>query len=239
MSGPNIHANLGDMIDCCPGAASVLMQLGIDCRLHGQQSLHQICVSEGMDPHTVLEVIMFEDVPLIDNDERDWSAENLNQLADYVVARHHEYLRRQLPRVQILIDKALHDQGDRYPELKELDQVFRTLRTELESHLVKEEELLFPAIRELVWAKQHPGTFEDQIDRPIADLGHEFEGVAHNLGMLRQMMNNFKCPSDACTAYQSLAEELSHLEADLQRHEYLENRILFPKAIALENELTG
>ena len=239
MSGPNIHASISEIIDCCPDAAGMLMQLGIDSRLHSRQSLQEICASEGIDSHALLEVIMFGDVPLVDSDVGDWNTQGLNQLADYVVARHHAYLRRQLPRVQLLMNKALHDQGDRYPELRELDKVFKTLRAELESHLVKEEELLFPVIRELVWAQQHPGAYEDRVGRSIADIGHEFEDVVHHLEALRQVTDNFKSPPDAGTAYQSLIEELSNLEVDLQRHEYLENDILFPKAIALEKKLAG
>ena len=217
----------------------MLMQLGIDSRLHGRQSLQEICASEGIDSHALLEVIMFGNVPLVDSDVGDWNTQGLNQLADYVVARHHAYLRRQLPRVQILITKALHDQGDRHPELTELDKVFKTLRAELESHLVKEEELLFPVIRELVWAQQHPGAYENRVNQSIAEIGHEFDDAAHNVEVLREVIDHFENPSNACTAYQSLAEEVSNLEADLQRHEYLENEILFPKAIALEKKLAG
>jgi hypothetical protein len=41
-------------------------------------------------------------------------------------------------------------------------------------------------------------------------------------------------PSDACVSYQTLSKALSEFEADLHQHIHLENNILFPRAIAME-----
>ena len=64
----------------------------------------------------------------------------------------------------------------------------------------------------------------------------EHEIAGEDLGFFRKLTNNYTLPEDACNSYNYLFEKMKEFEDDLQRHIHLENNILFPKAIKLEEE---
>jgi regulator of cell morphogenesis and NO signaling len=104
----------------------------------------------------------------------------------------------------------------------------------------KEEQILFPVIKELVAGKKKSvktaipfGTLRN----PIRVMEEEHEGAGEDMENIRRLSNNFTVPADACFSYRLLYKQLEEFEQDLHQHVHLENNILFPKAIALENEL--
>jgi regulator of cell morphogenesis and NO signaling len=65
---------------------------------------------------------------------------------------------------------------------------------------------------------------------------HETEG--RRFDKIAEISKNYNIPEDSCTTYKATLNQLKDFEGDLHRHIHLENNILFPKAIKLENELT-
>jgi regulator of cell morphogenesis and NO signaling len=106
---------------------------------------------------------------------------------------------------------------------------------------VKEEHVLFPYIKEMVVAKrnntpvQHPGF--GSVRGPINMMEMEHESAGKNLATIRSLSQNYTLPSDACASYSLLFRMLEEFEDDLFSHVHLENNILFPKALALEETL--
>ena len=240
MNQPDIHSTLNQVIEACPCTANLLTQLGVDPASLGDRSLEQVCAGEGIDPLLVLEVALTCDVALPDDEKTDWSNAPLDELTDYIVAAHHEYLRRELPRIRLLIDKAIHDHGDRHAELYKIKEVFSSFQAGLEQHLIREEQVLFPVIRELARAQTEDGKFSGPVDPAMADLKHDHDDMVHDLNVLRQdLTHGFDAPHDASTAYHALMEELTQLDANLQQHAYMENKVLFPRAIAAQHQATG
>jgi regulator of cell morphogenesis and NO signaling len=109
--------------------------------------------------------------------------------------------------------------------------IFKALEAELVDHMMKEEQVLFPAIEALSHeeAAPMPGT----LDGPIACMIHEHEEVGMALAHLRELSRGFEPPQDACNTYRALFAGLHDLEEDLHRHIHLENAVLFPAAQAL------
>ena len=233
------QSSMADVLDDCPAASGLLMELGIDPRRHEAQTVDQICRAYGLDPHFMLDVMLASELPPVGDENTDWSRAPLNALVDHIVATHHAYLRRTLPKMELLLAKAGHDRGTDYAALPRLREVFRRMLPELREHLELEEQVLFPQVHALVRAATTPGASAERVDRPIADVGHEYEEAVRDLADMRGATDGYKSPPDAPTAYQALMEELSALESDLERHAYLENEILFPRAIELEKRVMG
>jgi regulator of cell morphogenesis and NO signaling len=172
-----------------------------------------------------------------DVDRVDYSAMSAGILADHIVATHHVYLRRELPRLAELIDKVVAAHASKHPELVELRLTFAALRQELELHLMKEERVLFPLVKQLEGAREpfsiHCGTVEN----PIRVMEHEHDSAGSALQRIRELTSNYQAPADGCTSFVALYDGLSSLESDLHLHIHKENNILFPKAAALESAL--
>ena len=118
--------------------------------------------------------------------------------------------------------------GSNHPELYAVQKIVEQLYKELTEHLVKEENDIFPMIKEIANNKKI-STIED----PINILVHEHESVGKMLGDLRKFTANYTLPDDACASYSLLYRMLNELEDDTLLHIHLENNILFPKAIDL------
>lgn len=215
------------------------MELGIDPARHQNDSLQQLALAHGLDLHLLLEVALMPMPGPAEDEGIDWSAAPLDEVADHIVATHHAFIRRILPKLHLLIDKACHDRDRSYAALPRIAKCLDQMEPEMNAHLQLEEDILFPQIRELVWARKTPGAPAEQVDRNIADVGHEYEEAVREIAVLREVTNGYSAPADAPTAYQALMEELSALEADLERHAYLENEVLFPRAVELEKELAA
>lgn len=237
MSDITQQSKLEFILDECPWAAGLLMQLGIDPSKHTQQSLMEICDQYSLDKHAMLEVILDPPVRMKESEPIDCSQAPLGELVDHIINHHHAYLRRLFIKLQLLISKVQHDRGDDYAALQKIAAIVGGFRSELESHLLKEEQIIFPQIHLLVQMSKNLKSPADSVDRAAKEISHDFEEEAHQISRLREVTDGFATSPTAPTAYNSLMEELCDLEADLERHNYLESEILFPRALELQVQL--
>lgn len=164
------------------------------------------------------------------------------ELIRFIVDRYHADLRTELPRLAQMAAKVLDAHGARHPEVfPELNQVFAGLRAELESHMMKEERILFPYVERLEAMAADDRTLSaspfGSIQAPIGMMEHEHDDAAGALARLRQLTSGYNPPADACNTFRGLYFGLAELEKALHEHIHLENNILFPRAIRLEEEL--
>ncbi len=120
----------------------------------------------------------------------------------------------------------------------EIRTTFAGLAQELTMHMMKEEMVLFPYIVRMEEAviKNEPVLPPPfgSVQNPVSMMEHEHESAGNALRAMRQASSGYVAPSDACVSYQTLYKALSEFEADLHEHIHLENNILFPRAIAME-----
>ena len=172
--------------------------------------------------------------------EKDWYQASLPDLIDHILQVHHAYLHEALPRIKELVRKVLHAHGARHGDtLRQVQDLYNALDTELTSHLRKEEQVLFPHI---VAAEIHrqggpaePAACFGSVGNPIRQMEAEHEGAGEVLAQLRKVTGDYTLPDDACPTFRALYEELQRMEEDLHQHIHLENNILFPRAIAAES----
>ncbi|GEM_PF-6682520 len=135
-----------------PSAAAILERYGLDYCCGGGQALADACRKRGIDENELLAKIAAEEQrsrQRQSESEANWLQRPLAELCDHIERTHHEYLKSELPRLTGLIEKVVGVHGQRHASLRDVQSQFADLRAELESHMMKEERVLFPAIRAL------------------------------------------------------------------------------------------
>jgi regulator of cell morphogenesis and NO signaling len=125
----------------------------------------------------------------------------------------------------------------RHPELGDIARCFGALRADLEPHLLKEERVLFPLIRELVLATTMPSFHCGSLRNPISVMEREHDTAGALLAEVRELTGGYTCPPDGCTSYEMLYRGLAELESDTHLHVHKENNVLFPLVEQIERRL--
>jgi len=220
--------------------AAVFQKYGLDFCCGGGATIQDACDQKGIDATDVC-----KEVEAILTSPRDgtpdFSSWEIDFLADYIVANHHSYVKRVLPTVRHHAEKVARVHGANHPETVRIEALFSQVADELESHMVKEEMILFPYVHMLATAARQGGTparpMFGTIRNPINVMEIEHDQAGDALHEIRRLSGEYTPPSDACMTYRVLFQELAEFEADLHKHVHLENNILFPKTIALEELL--
>ncbi len=166
---------------------------------------------------------------------------NADQLIGYILAHHHFYVQQAIPMISGHIDKVAEKHGETFPYIKEVQQLFSEVQAELLPHMMKEENILFPRIREVAAASiQHHSTGHPNawIEAPIAVMEMEHEKAGELMASIRELTNHYTAPETACTTHRLCLDELKEFEEDLHRHVHLENNILFPMAEKMMQEMS-
>jgi regulator of cell morphogenesis and NO signaling len=136
-----------------------------------------------------------------------------------------------MPDLLFYTQKIANVHGERHPELIEAAALFAQINRELQQHLKKEEEVLFPAIKSVLVNndRESKELIVSEISRMSSE--HEFAGGA--MDQINELTHHYKLPDDACSTYQVTFKLLDQFEDDLHVHVHLENNILYPKALKL------
>lgn len=222
----SLDRTLGDLVAEVPARARVFERLGIDYCCHGQRSLLDASTAAGLDP-----VAVAEELDTV-ADQTDADVDRLEPVAliEHIVGTHHRYLQEELPLLVALADKVRDVHGERHPELVEVAALVTEIRDDLLPHLVKEEQVLFPAIRE--WADGQRSFPFGTLSNPVRIMIVEHDRAGELLEQLRAATDGYEPPADGCASYQTLYGRLEHLELDTHRHVHLENNVLFPAVTA-------
>jgi regulator of cell morphogenesis and NO signaling len=233
MSTSILDTPVGQLVSEQPGRSRVFERFGLDYCCGGKKALNVACVEKHLDVDAVVRELLRADT-VTPAPETDWPRASLAHLCDHIVDTHHAYLREALPRLTGLIDKVVNVHGDRHPALAEVAAVFEAFREELELHMVKEEQILFPFIKQLEVADKAPSFHCGSLQNPIRVMEAEHDSAGDALAKLRELNDDYRPPMGACNTYRSMLDGLAEIEADMHTHVHLENNILFPRATARE-----
>jgi regulator of cell morphogenesis and NO signaling len=168
----------------------------------------------------------------------EWTNQSLRALIAHIIQKHHSYVRQETPRIEMLLSKVVAKHGPTHPELLEINQLFSAIGRELSTHLLKEEQVLFPYIENLEDARLSgdpaPAAFFATVKRPVAMMVAEHEDAGALLSRMRELSSGFTTPAGACPTFLAAYRGLEEFERDLHQHIHLENNILFPRAIEME-----
>lgn len=221
-----------------PGAIPVFEQLGLDYCCGGGLLLRDAVAAKQLDWEQVkaqieraIDAAPGEDVP------SSWTDAPLSDLIAHILDRYHAKLREDLPMLTTMGEKVWAAHGERHLEIRDVATVFSDMRAELESHMMKEEHILFPFIEQLETGMGHRHPMLGHIASPIGVMRHEHDSAGTALARMRTLTSGYDTPADGCTTFNTYYDGLARVERDLHEHIHLENNVLFPRAEALEERV--
>ncbi len=219
--------------------AHVFKKHGIDFCCGGGLAIAKACQKKGLDFALLEQELLAVDQPV--QRAEDYNSWELDFLANYIVNVHHSYVREAIPLIIQYSTKVAKVHGGHYKEVPKVHDLFQEVADELLSHLRKEEALLFPYIVKLAEAKR-TGALTARpafgtAGNPIRIMMMEHESAGDSFKTIAVLTDNYTPPQGACNTFRALYAKLEEFERDLHRHIHLENNILFPKAMKLEQEL--
>ena len=225
-----------------PQATRLFETLKIDYCCGGNKPLAQACAAAGVDVADVLE--MLTEVTAQDSPSgaaRDFQRASLPELITHILDTHHAFTRSEMERLEALTAKVIGAHGDNHPELIPFGELFSLLCADLRPHMFKEEQVLFPYILSMTQAKENnlsaPFAPFGTVNNPVRMMMREHDNAGEILRELRALTSDYEVPADGCISYRTLYQAMENFEKDLHQHIHLENNILFPKALELENTL--
>lgn len=219
--------------------AAIFNRYGIDFCCKGGRTIDEVCEKKSIAQADLIEELVRLLTHQAENniDFRQWP---LDLLVDYIEKTHHRYVEEKVPVLLQFLNKLARVHGDRHPELIEINALFIGCAEELTQHMKKEELVLFPFIKNMVSSSisgqaldaPHFGT----VQNPVSMMMHEHDGEGERFRKIAALSDNYTPPADACNTYKVTYSMLKEFEEDLHKHIHLENNILFPSAIALEQK---
>jgi len=236
----NVNATIGEIVTKDFRTASVFTEYGIDFCCGGNKTLQKACEEKSVNVSELQEKLNEVTQSKVGND-LDFNSWDLDLLADYIEKTYHRYIKEKTPVILQYLEKIREVHGAHHPELSEIYNLFSHSAMDLGMHLQKEERILFPMIRQLVEDKDsgqgaelgHCGTIEN----PISVMMSEHVTEGERFDNISELSHGYTIPSDGCNTYQAAYTLLAEFEQNLHKHIHLENNILFPKAIKLEQSL--
>lgn len=231
-----LNSSLRSIVNDNFAAARLFKYYGIDFCCGGAMTLGDACRLAGADTYAVLEALA--NLSEKDNASIPFDSWPTDLIIDYVLKIHHRGIRARGPQLLKDIERVMQTHGESHPELRQLRDLFAHSLEDLENHLQKEEQILFPYCYKLIERadiglkaeKMHCGSVANPIRVMLRE--HNDEGTRYKF--IRNLMNDFKAPADACPSYRLMLQDLENFMDALFEHIHLENNILFPRFEQLE-----
>ena len=234
------NSNVGELVAKDYRAAAVFHSYGIDFCCRGNRSIEEVCEKNNIESETLISKLnaALTERNLAGADYRTWP---LDALAEHIERVHHGYVEEKSVILQQYLNKLCKVHGERHPELFEITEEFEGCTQAMAAHMKKEELILFPYIKKMVHAERagekldppHFGTVENPVNMMMEE--HDAEG--ERFRKISALSDNYTPPADACATYKVAFSMLQEFENDLHLHVHLENNILFPKSITLQEKL--
>lgn len=220
--------------------AAIFSEYGIDFCCRGNRPLDEVCNKKNIVLDEILEKLNISASQQQDNMQA-FNTWPLDLLAIYIEKTHHRYVESKIPVLLQFLEKLGKVHGESYPELREIESLFKEVAGELAQHMKKEELVLFPRIKKMVKSMEENRLLEPAnfgtVQNPISMMEHEHDNAGQIFRNISKLSNGYTSPEDACNTYRVAFSILDEFEKDLHLHIHLENNILFPKALKMEQML--
>lgn len=215
-----LTTTLGDLART-PSATRVFLRHRLDFCCGGRRTLADACEAAGLDANAI--VAELEQEARRGGPEASWNNRSQTELADHIETHYHAGLRRDLPSLIEAAHKVERVHRGKPAVPAGLGDVLAELLTEMETHMIKEERVLFPMLRR--------GGRGQAVYMPVRVLENEHESHRDMLQRIRELTGDMQAPAHACATWRALYAGLSTLEEELMQHIHLENNVLFARAI--------
>lgn len=235
--------SVGEIVKKMPKAARVFSKLKVDFCCGGNINFIDACTRKSVEPNEIWDQIINSQQKETSSNDLNFDSFDVDFLADYIENVHHKYLYEKLPEINQIVAKVYNKHHEKYGYLNELFALYTELEADLLGHLPKEENVLFPYAKNLVLNKKANTTperaFFGSINNPLTVMNDDHNRVGEIIHRLRVITNDYTPPTDACNSHLLMLDMLKDLDDNLIQHIHLENNILFPKIVLLEESLIG
>ena len=214
-----LEQSVGRIALSLPGATRIFHAHSIDFCCGGKITLRDAAERAGLDVEKLVGAL--QALPAGSPDERDWREASNAELIDHILTRYHDVHRQQLPELIRMARRVEQVHGERDTCPNGLADLLTVIYQEMESHMQKEEQILFPMLRSGMTA---------QAQGPIAVMRHEHDDHGENLEQVMALTDDITPPKGACTTWRALYTGLREFRDDLMQHIHLENNLLFERA---------
>jgi regulator of cell morphogenesis and NO signaling len=220
---------IGDIVARFPKAGDIFTEYSIDFCCGGNRPLIEAIKEQNLDEKEVLGTLrkIYQKTLGQDQKDTDWRQASTSKLIDHILNTHHVYMRRELPQLSDLSTTILRVHGASHGELSQVHRLFHNLKLEIDQHLIKEEEIVFPLLKD--YAENPSSSKLTKIVDLNGELRKEHDGAGDVVKELRKVTDHYSVPSDGCPTYIMTYSKLEDMESNLFQHIHLENNILFPR----------
>lgn len=214
-----LDRSIGSIACDIPGATQIFHEYKLDFCCGGHRSLRESLERRNInDPQPIFDRLAKLMATQSATDSSPWQLQSNDALIDHILLRFHQQHREDLPELIRLARRVEQVHGERSDCPKGLADHLSEMQQELESHMMKEEQILFPMLRR---------TSAAHVSAPISMMRFEHDQHGESLSHLEQLTHDMIAPVDACNTWQALYAGLRQLREDLMQHIHLENNILF------------
>ncbi len=230
-----IRMTVGEIVTAQPDLARVFETLGIDYCCGGKVSLEDACRKKAIEPQSVIAMLENAQRDINESVPANVSAMTLKELADHIERTHHAYVKSESPRLRAMAEKVASVHGEHDGRLASVRDTFIGLANEMANHMMKEEHILFPLIRQLETGAETTLHLCGTLAGPINQMEAEHADAGIALAKLSSLTDGYTPPEWACNTYRALLDGLQRFEVDLHQHVHKENNVLFPRALELHS----
>lgn len=237
------NETVGNIAAGKPASVRVFEKIGIDYCCGGKLPLAAACERANVPLEKVLAMLQELEQDGAGQPARQWNEAKATELIAHIVQKHHGFVRTEIPRLEALLVKVNGRHGNSHQELAQIQDLFIAVAQELQAHMMKEEQMLFPYIERLETAvrlgEAQPQACFGSVEFPISRMVADHDDAGELFASMRRLSNGYVPPAEACPSFTAMYRGLEEFEQDLHRHIHLENNILFPRAIELERTVVA
>lgn len=234
------NKRIRELVDQDNVRAHVLYYFGIRFYEYSEHTLEQVCREKGLKLDQVLkelespgENFREADLPLI--------SYPVDLIIEYLKHAHFLFVKHKLPYIGRLVE-CFKPEDSRFDAMaKDLKILFPLFIEDFIHHIYQEEDTLFKYIRILERAttgQYNPSRLYYMMERnSLQRFAMEHEAHEDEMEGIRKITNDYQILPDTPLHVKVIYTELMAFEKNLQTHARIENDILFPKAMALENKV--
>lgn len=213
-----LNTTLSDIAKTIPGATAILNQYKLSFCCGGQHTLAEAASKSRLDAEEINASIMNLIPGTHSNDN--WQEASNKELIEHILTRYHQVHRDQLSELIRLAERVETVHGERPECPTGLAEHLRYMQTELEGHMQKEEQILFPML---------VGGMAAMAAGPVNVMKQDHDDHVVAIDKISQLTNNITPPENACGTWRALYLSLTSFKDDLEAHIDLENNVLFTR----------
>ena len=222
--------------------AVVFRKYGIGYCCGGKWPIDMACQMQGIDADKVHKELEAATRTIHVSTQLNFAEWDIDFLIDYLINVHHCYLKKSLPETQQMLSDFTNEHKKKLPYLIELEKQFDLLIKQLVTSMQREEEVIFPYIHQIAHAYKHKEPYGALLIRtlrkPVEETMYQGHEIVWDIILsIRKLTNKYAIPENVCISHKVVIAKLRELDNDLIQHLYLEQSILFSRAMAIEKQV--